>query len=145
MIRRLALAALALCIAWGCDDSDDGEDVGDPAGTFTLKFINLGDYPVNALWLQHASDTSAWGVSILPVALLDSMQCVRIGGVPRGPEYAFKVQFDSAGYAAFLTHHSMPSGPPDTITAHAGLGPTGWGIGHDWGLQLYDGEQDVTP
>jgi hypothetical protein len=69
---------------------------------------------------------------------------VRIGGLAVGPEYAFKVRFDSAGFYAYLTHDWMPTGP-DTITGHAGLGSTGWGIGHDWGLQTYVGEQDVTP
>jgi len=144
MIRRLATAALALGLVWGCGDSDDSDD-GAGTGTFTLKFINRGDYPVNALWLQHAADTSTWGTSILPVDSLTRLQFVRIGGIPGGPEYAFKVQFDSAGTAAFLTYPSMPSGPPDTITAHAALGDLGWDIGQYWGLQLYDGEQDVTP
>jgi hypothetical protein len=136
------LAILVLLI--GCQNPVDNA-INNPPETFTFKFINIGYFPITALFLKPVSDTSNWGVSVLPVARLDSLQYVLLTGLAKGPVYAFKVQFDSTGIPIYLTHPDMPTGP-DTITGHAAHG-IGWsfGIGHSWGLETWVGEINVTP
>jgi hypothetical protein len=143
----LAIAAVAVLTA-GCED--DSDTTTDPTGpgsttTFVLKFGNTGQFPITELYLKPVADTANWGASILPVDSLHRLEFVRVAGIAKGPTYAFKAQFDSAGSLSFLTHAFMPSGP-DTITAFAALGTTGWSVGHNWGLGVLDSnEVDVTP
>jgi hypothetical protein len=110
---------------------------------FTLKFINVGTYPITGFYLNAGNDSINWGQNILPVASLSNNEYVLMGNLEKGPEYAFRAKFDSSGTTAYLIHTYMPSGP-DTISAHAGLDTNGsWGIGHQWGLQIWPGEHLV--
>lgn len=130
-------------IALFCTCSAPGPNNTQSGNTFTLKLINLGSYAVTGFYLNPGNDSINWGQNILPVAMLDSLQYVFIGNLEKGPEYAFRTRFDSAGTAVYLIHTGMPTGP-DTISANASLGTNGsWGIGHSWGLQIWPGEVRV--
>lgn len=113
-------------------------------GPFTLKFINIGTYRIDSLFLKPIADTADWGASILPVPGLDNVQFVVFRGLAGGPTYAFKVQFDSAGTPVVLRNTSMQS-TRDSITAYAGLGPNLRETGSSLGWARWPGEQDVTP
>jgi len=132
---------IAAILFLGCDINNHG----DPApSTFIFKFINTGVYPITAFFLKPVSDTANWGTSILPVAQLDTLEYVLFNHLEKGNTYAFRVQFDSLGVAAYLKHSYMPTSP-DTITGQGALGPGGWTVGHNWGLITWPGEKNVTP
>jgi hypothetical protein len=140
---RLVLAAAVvsgLFIA-GCITDNEPSS----AGTFHLKFINTGSYPITALFLKPLSDTADWGASLLPVARLDSLQYFWMNDLGKGPVYAFKAMFDSAGTPLQLTFAEVYTNGPDTISAYSGMGPAGFGNGYNWGYQTWTGEQNVVP
>jgi hypothetical protein len=112
--------------------------------TFTLKFINTRSFRIDSLFLKPVTDTADWGVSVLPIAYLDSLKYVVLRGLAKAPMYAVKIQFDSAGTPVFLKDDYLPTGP-DTITVYAGLGISDWETGYCRGWVSWTGERDMTP
>jgi hypothetical protein len=133
----LAVAVLFLsCSVFGPKESQT-------AGTFTLKLINTGKYAVTGFFLNTGNDSTHWGQSMLPVTKLDSNEYVLLSGLAKGPEYAMRARFDSAGTTANLVFTHMSTNP-DTISAHASLGDFGYSIGYQWGMQTWPGERPAN-
>jgi hypothetical protein len=141
ILMRLSLL-IACTIFLSCDILNNNAG----ADRFCLKFINDGTYDITALFLKPVSDTASWGQSILPVVKLKRLEYFFSGRFESGMEYAFKTAFDSAGTTAYRSFSAMSTaGAPDTITAHAGLSTSSYGLGYNWGMQFQDGEVNVTP
>ncbi len=146
-LRGVFLAAALGLVVAGCGDEES-------ASGLTVKLINTGSVPVVGFYTAAAGSlaesswmTADWGDNRLPVAALAQWQFVMLPDFPR-QDLDCIAAFDPTASVDPLKWN-VPANwiaDADYLTIHMGREDAdNWSDGHQFGLDHYAGEVDVTP
>ncbi|MBW2700082.1 MAG: hypothetical protein JRF33_04620 [Deltaproteobacteria bacterium] len=151
-MRRTSICSgiiLSLLLA-ACGSSESESEDAIP---LTAKILNAGPYTMTAFYVQPTGsmpetgwETMDWGENKLTVAQLTQLQFVRVDSLDR-LEYDAVAAFDADGATELLrgyVHAGWISDGP-FISISAALSADSNSFGYQWGEEIWEGEQDVTP